>query len=84
MTGGIAGHGQRPPPRWLSVRDAAAFLSFTEDALRKALERRAVRAADGGIEAAFDGIRARKAGRGWRVMLSEAWRLGGDEERQRR
>jgi hypothetical protein len=44
-------------------------------ALRKTLERRAVRAADGATEAALDGVRARKFGRLWRVRFSEAWGL---------
>ncbi|MDI1445959.1 hypothetical protein [Polyangium sp. 6x1] len=42
-------------------------------ALRKTLERRAVRASDGGTEASVDGVRARKFGRIWRVRFSEAW-----------
>jgi hypothetical protein len=37
------------------------------------LERRAVKAVDGGIEANVDGVRARKLGRLWRVRFSEAW-----------
>jgi hypothetical protein len=42
-------------------------------ALRKALERRAVRGTDGAIEAAADGVRARKFGRRWRVQFSPEW-----------
>jgi hypothetical protein len=42
-------------------------------ALRKALDRRATRTADGGIEAELDGVHARKLGRLWRVALSAAW-----------
>jgi hypothetical protein len=42
-------------------------------ALRKTLERRAVRAGDGATEATLDGVRARKFGRLWRIRFSEAW-----------
>ncbi|MEB2314327.1 MAG: hypothetical protein OZ928_20980 [Polyangiaceae bacterium] len=61
--------------RWLRVREAAELLSMSEEALRRALERRAIRASDGGIEADYDGIRGRKLGRTWRVCLSERWQL---------
>ena len=77
-----AGHTQSPAARWLSVAEAAAFLSMTDDALRKALERRSVRAADGSIEAEFDGVRGRKLGRGWRVQLSERWSSTADDLRR--
>jgi hypothetical protein len=62
-----------PAARWLTVRDAAPLLSMSPDALRRSLERYAVRAPDGGIEANIDGLRARKLGRLWRVMLAGAW-----------
>jgi hypothetical protein len=62
--------------RWMTVRDAAAFLGMTDEALRRALERRAVRAPDGGTEAALDGVRARRFGRTWRVCFSERWVAG--------
>jgi hypothetical protein len=42
-------------------------------ALRRTLERRARRATDGVIEAAFDGIRARKFAGRWRVHLGPGW-----------
>ena len=61
------------PVRWMAVRDAANLLALTEEALRKALERAAVRAPDGGTEAHLDGVRGRKLGRRWRVQLSDAW-----------
>jgi hypothetical protein len=49
--------------------------------LRRTLERKAVRTADGGVEASFDGVRARKLGRLWRVQLSASWVIE-DEERR--
>jgi hypothetical protein len=64
-----------PATRWLSVEAAADVLGMTAAALRKSLERRAVRAPDGGVEAEIDGVRARKLGRNWRVLLSQAWTL---------
>jgi hypothetical protein len=48
-------------------------LDLTPGALRRTFERRACRAADGGIEAEIDGVVARKFGRLWRVRFSEAW-----------
>jgi hypothetical protein len=60
-------------PRWTSIAAAAAVLGLTPEALRKQLERRAVRAPDGGIEADLDGVRARKLGRTWRVTLGIRW-----------
>ena len=59
--------------RWLSVTAAAEILGLSPTALRKSLDRRAVRAADGGTEAELDGVRGRKLGRLWRVALSSAW-----------
>jgi hypothetical protein len=59
--------------RWLSVQSAADILGLTAAALRKSLDRRAVRVADGGTEAELDGVRGRKFGRLWRVTLSSAW-----------
>ena len=64
-----------PTPRWLSVQSAADLLGLPAAALRKSLERRAVRAPDGGIKAEIDGVRGRKLGRLWRVLLSSAWTL---------
>ena len=58
---------------WTSLARAAAALDMTDAALRRALERRAVRAPDGGIEAELDGVRGRKLGRLWRVQLGERW-----------
>jgi hypothetical protein len=61
------------PAPWVSLDKAASHLGMSAEALRKTLERRAVRAPDGTTEAALDGIRARKFGRLWRVRFSEAW-----------
>ena len=61
--------------RWLTVRDAASVLSVSPDALRRAFERHARSAPDGGTEAEVDGVRARKFGRQWRVMLGNAWQI---------
>ena len=62
--------------RWLTVRDAADRLSMRPDALRRALERRARPADDGGIEASIDGMRARKFARNWRIRVDGPWALG--------
>ncbi len=61
------------PRGWVSIQTAAEYLDMSPDALRRALERRAVRAPDGSIEANIDGVRARKFGRSWRVAFSERW-----------
>ncbi len=58
---------------WVTLLKAAEILDFSPTALRRALERRATRADDGGIEAHFDGIRARKIGNLWRVQLGPCW-----------
>lgn len=57
----------------MSLEKAASHLGLNAAALRKTLERRALRAADGGTEAEFHGVSARKLGRRWRVRFSEAW-----------
>ena len=59
--------------RWISLQSAADLLGLTATALRKSLDRRAMRRPDGGIEAELDGVRGRKLGRLWRVTLSPAW-----------
>lgn len=58
---------------WVSIKTAADYLDMSPEALRRTLERRAVRAPDGGIEANIDGVRARKLGRLWRVQFSARW-----------
>lgn len=60
---------------WVPLERAAAHLSMNAAALRKTLERRAIRASDGATEANLDGVQARKFGRIWRVRFSEAWGL---------
>lgn len=67
-------------PVWLALPRAAALLDMSADALRRALERRAVRAPDGGIEAELDGIRGRKLAGRWRVQLGPAWQPRDDGE----
>lgn len=62
---------------WMSVRQAASVLGFAVVSLRRTIERHARRAPDGGIEASFDGIRAKKLGRTWRVLLGERWSATG-------
>lgn len=61
------------PRGWVAIQTAAEYLDMSPDALRRALERRAVCAPDGGVEANIDGVRARKFGRTWRVAFSERW-----------
>ena len=63
------------PGPWVSLERAAVHLGMSAAALRKALERRAARAADGVTEATLDGVQARKFGRLWRVRFSERWGL---------
>ena len=59
--------------RWLTLLAAAEALAMTDTALRRAIERH-VRIGDAGIrEAAFNGIRARKFGGRWKVLLGPAW-----------
>jgi hypothetical protein len=60
-------------PRWVSLDAAAHFLDLKPSALRRTLERRAVRAKDGSVEARLDGVHARRFGRLWRVRFSRAW-----------
>lgn len=63
--------------RWLCIARAASIIDSTPGALRRALERRARRDADGVVRAELDGIRARKLGGRWRVLLGAEW-LAGD------
>lgn len=63
---------------WVSLLTAAQHLGTSPDALRRMLERRAVKAGDGGVEADVDGVRGRKLGRLWRVRLADAWLGKGD------
>ncbi len=59
--------------KWLTVDEAAAFLNTNPIAFRARLRRCARRARDGGVEANFDGIRAKKLGASWRVAFSSQW-----------
>ncbi len=59
--------------RWYTLNDGAEFLATSPDALRRQLERRAIRAPDGGTEARIDGVRARKFANRWRVSFGESW-----------
>ena len=61
------------PLRWYPLRDAAPLLGISVGALRKLLERRAIRATDGGVEANVDGVKARKFANRWRFSLGPAW-----------
>ena len=60
-------------PLWMSIDRAARLLDKTPEALRRAIERRARVGHDGLLEAAFDGVRARKLGGRWRVRLGSEW-----------
>jgi len=64
---------QGAPLRWHTLSDAAVHLSVSPAALRRQLERHAVRARDGGTEAHIDGVRARKFANRWRVSFGESW-----------
>jgi hypothetical protein len=59
--------------RWVTLVVAADSLDMAATALRRTIERRARLAADGVLEAAFDGIRARKFAGRWRVNLGPGW-----------
>jgi len=59
--------------RWLSLAATAALLDMAAGALRRTIERRARLAADGVLEATFDGIRARKFAGRWRINLGPGW-----------
>ena len=69
-------HGSARPElaaSWMRVDDAARFLDLNVVTFRRAIERNARRDADGRVHAEFDGIRARKLGRHWRVLLDPCW-----------
>jgi hypothetical protein len=58
---------------WVSVDVAAQFLSLAPGRLRRTLERRATRDADGHVVVRMDGIVARKLGRLWRLKFAACW-----------
>jgi hypothetical protein len=73
---------KRPPgqgdgaPRggaWMTVEQAAAFLSLPVVTLRRSLERNARTTPEGATVAHVDGVMARKLGRLWRVWLDSGW-----------
>lgn len=59
---------------WMTVEQAAAFLSVPAVTLRRSFERNARSTPEGGIVARANGITARKIGRLWRVWLDPGWR----------
>jgi hypothetical protein len=62
------------PGAWMTVEQAASFLSLPVVTLRRTLERNARATPEGGTVARTDGITARKLGRLWRVWLDPGWR----------
>ena len=60
--------------QWTSIEVAADRLGLpSAEALRKKLDRHVFVASDGVVESYIDGVRGRKFGKSWRVMLSEHW-----------
>jgi hypothetical protein len=59
---------------WITVEQAAAFLSLPPVTLRRAFERHARATPEGSVVAHVDGVTARKLGRRWRVWLDPRWR----------
>lgn len=59
--------------RWFALPRAALILDVSASALRRRVERAAELTGEGVLEAHFDGIRARKFGRSWRLLLGAAW-----------
>ncbi len=64
---------RRTPATWLPVDGAARALGVDGRTLRRAIAGHARRDADGLVLAEFDGVRARKVGRRWRVLLDRSW-----------
>ena len=58
---------------WMTVEQAAAFLSLPVVTLRRSLERNARTTPEGATVAHVDGVMARKLGRLWRVWLDPGW-----------
>lgn len=58
----------QPVARWIPLADAADQLGTPIVTLRRMFDRHSKKIA-GGVEATVDGIRARRLGRQWRVLL---------------
>lgn len=58
---------------WCSVERAARLLDIHPTTLKRHLENNVYRAVDGGTEARFDGILARKLGGRWKLLLGPLW-----------
>ncbi len=58
---------------WMRIDAAAQFLGMEIVTLRRAIERHARRDPLGRVHSDFDGLRARKVGRHWRVQLDACW-----------
>lgn len=69
----MSGSGALNPHTWVSLDEAASFLSVPAVTLRRALERNTRKADDGAVVAQVDGISARKLGRHWRLRLDAGW-----------
>ena len=67
----------RPPASWLRVEEAAQILGVAVITFRRAIDRPARRDGAGRIFSEFDGVRARKLGRQWRVLLDPCWSVDG-------
>ncbi len=59
--------------RWLSLPRAADYLDESPTGLRKKLDRAASVDELGVIHATLPGLRARKLGKLWKVLLDEGW-----------
>jgi hypothetical protein len=73
---GVASRDPNPLPPggvWMTVEQAAAFLSLPVVTLRRSLERNARTTSEGATVAHVDGVAARKLGRLWRVWLDRGW-----------
>ena len=65
----------RPSASSLRLEEAAQILGVAVVTFRRAIDRHARRDADGRIFFEFDGVRARKLGRLWRVLLDPCWSI---------
>lgn len=60
-------------PIWLGIPRAAELLDEEPESLRKKLERAARRGPDEQIESDINGLRGRKLGRLWKVLIPPGW-----------